>query len=71
VPAIWQLCPIWQRLSILLASPTRCPDTAAVDRHAGADLDVVLDDDATGLADFLLGGIFGVTKPVLSDPLPG
>ena len=47
------------------------PDAAAVDRHAGADLDVVLDDDAAGLRNLLLRGIFGVAETVLADAAAG
>ena len=47
---IWQLWPISTRLSILVpvADPRR-PESAAVDRRAGADLDVVADLDVAEL----------------------
>ena len=49
----------------------RIPDAAAIDRRAGTDLDVVLDDDAAGLRNFLLCRVVDVTKAILPDAAPG
>ncbi len=46
-------------------------DAAAVDRRAGADLDIVLDDDAAGLRNLLLRGVLGVAEAVLADAAAG
>src|SRR5580700_1471142 len=46
-------------------------DAAAIDRRAGADLDVVLDDDPAGLRNLLLGGIFSISEAVLADVASG
>src|SRR5580692_10811111 len=48
----------------------RVPDATAIDRRAGTDLDIVLDDDAASLRNFLLCRIVDVTKAILPDVAP-
>src|SRR5580704_6522725 len=49
----------------------RVPDATAIDRRSGTDLDVVLDDDAASLRNFLLCRVVDVTKAILPDVAPG
>src|SRR6202021_1562905 len=45
-------------------------DAAAIDRGAGADFDIVLDDHAAGLRNLLPPAAFDITEPVLPDAAP-
>ncbi len=63
------LCAIWTRLSILVPSPIVVSRVAAaIDRRVGADLDIVLDDDAAGLRNLLMAlRTWQIAETVLAD----